>query len=562
MANKIYTMKHLKYFLGTIILVFTLTGCDYLDYNESSYYQKENIFSEIRRTEGFLTSIYSYLPKDFRSFSDGSIRSSASDDAEDANYSALTQKFNMGAWTAFAPLDDKWSTYYSAIRAANLFLKEATGKNFDELKYNDSYAQDMQKYNNFQYEARFLRAFFYFELAKRYGGVPIVLDVISIDEANKLTREPFENVVKYIVDECDAIAPNLPISYSGTRDKETGRATRGAAMALKARALLYAASPLHNSANDLAKWKLAAAASKAIIDSATRFSYLLETDYTKVVNNVTSKEVIFSTREDAQNYFEKYNFPVGYEGGNSGTCPTQNLVDAYEMKANGLGIFETGSGYDPLNPYTGRDPRLAMTVILNNSTWKSKPVEIWYGGKNAAPQLKATKTGYYLKKYTIESINLDPNGITSKIHDWVLFRYAEVLLNYAEAMNEAFGPDVADVFGMTARTAVNLVRNRTNVKMPLFPAGLSQDAFRLKLRNERRVELAFEDHRFWDIRRWKIGNTTTEIQGVDITKLENGSFSYNRKVIETRVFEDKMNLYPIPASEIFINKNLEQNSGW
>ncbi len=555
-------MKFSKFLWGFMIISAFLSGCSYLDYNESSFYKENDIFSEMNRNQGFLTNIYSYLPNDLSSFSDGSIRSSATDEAEDVHYGAVSQRFNIGAWSAVSPLDDQWSHYYAGIRAANMFLEKAAGKTFDDLKYNDSYKQNMIEYNYYSYEARFLRAFFYFELIKRYGDVPLVTKVLTPEESNKVTRTPFSEVVTFITSECDSAAAKLPVNFTNTLNKETGRVTRGTAMALKARVLLYAASPLHNPENTTDKWVAAAAASKALIDSAGRFGYILETNYNSAFNNVTSKEVIFSTRESAQNYFERYNFPVGYEGGNSGTCPTQNLVDAFEMKANGLGIDEPGSGYNPANPYAGRDPRLAFTILYNNASWKGLPVEVWTGGRNGAPQIEATKTGYYLKKYVIESINLDPNNLTSKIHNWVLFRYAEVLLNYAEAMNEAFGPDNASTFGMTARAAVNLVRNRNNVKMPLFPAGMTKDAFRTKLRNERRVELAFEDHRFWDVRRWNTGNTTTDIYGMNVEKNEDGTFTYSKKIVETRVFDEKMNLYPVPQSEIYINPALSQNPGW
>ena len=160
----------------------------------------------------------------------------------------------------------------------------------------------------------------------------------------------------------------------------------------------------------------------------------------------------------------------------------------------------------------------------------------------------------------IESVSLDPNSTSTKQHTWVLFRYGEVLMNYAESMNEAYGPEDASTLGMTALQAVNLIRTRA--KMPAFPVGLTKDQFRVKFQNERRVEMAFEGQRFWDIRRWKIGSTTKNIYGMDITKNTDGTFNYTKKLVETRVYEDKMNLYPIPLSELYKNSNLKQNTGW
>jgi starch-binding outer membrane protein, SusD/RagB family len=362
----------------------------------------------------------------------------------------------------------------------------------------------------------------------------------------------------FIVDECDEIAEFLPVDYATFSSvQETGRATRGAAMALKSRVLLYAASPLHNPSEDAAAWEAAAAAAKALIDSAW---YSLEPGYGNIVNNITSQELILGRREGESNGFERRNFPVGFEGGNTGTCPTQNLVDAYEMKGTGLPISDSASGFNPIFPYNGRDDRLGQTVILNNSIWKGKVMENYFGGANGAPRANATKTGYYLKKYVIEAIDLEPTNTTQRQHTWVLFRYGEILLNYAEAMNEVYGPADAAGKGMTALEAVNMVRQRAG--MPDFPADLSQDDFRRKLRNERRVELAFEDHRFWDVRRWEIGAETTDIYAINIVRNPYGGFSYEKYLLETRVYEDRMNLYPISQAERYKNTNLEQNTGW
>jgi starch-binding outer membrane protein, SusD/RagB family len=557
-------MKSIKLFFIFLILGSFIWSCNFLDYTESDQYDKKDIFFEYARVKTILTNVYSFLPTDFNSV-DGAVRSSASDDAEHVWDVSNIQKFNDGSWNSLVILDDQWANMYSGIRSANVFLKESEGQTFPELQYNLDYKQTMEQFALYPYEARFLRAFFYFELIKRYRNVPLITSVLTQEEANKVSPSPFEDIVKFIVSECDAAAAKLPTTFAGfSSTSETGRATKGAALALKARTLLYAASPLHNTANDLTKWMNAANASKAIIDQLAS-TYTPLPAYTAIVNSLTSKELIFERREGTANAFEAANTAIGFTGGNTGTCPTQNLVDAYEMKANGLGINETGSGYVSATPYTGRDPRLAFTILFNGSIWKTPlVVETWYGGLNAPPKANATKTGYYLKKYLVESISLNPVNPTLGQHYWVIFRYAEVLLNYAEAMNEAYGPDVAGPapLTLTAREAVNIVRARTGVAMPNFPVGMTQSAFRVKLRNERRVELAFEDHRFWDIRRWKIGNTTKDIYGVEITKDPAGVLNYTKKLVESRAWDDKMYLYPIPQAERFINDKLGQNPGW
>ncbi|MDT8432716.1 MAG: RagB/SusD family nutrient uptake outer membrane protein [Bacteroidales bacterium] len=548
-------ISYSKYILVALALV--LGSCEFLDYDEVSYNRKDDVFSDFGRSKSFLTGIYSRLPTDFNSI-DGAMRSSATDEAEHVWDLSNVQRFNNGSWSAINPLDDVWADMYAGIRAVNLFLEETEGQEFIEEQYNEDYSEMMEQFRMYPYEARFLRAFFYFELIKRYKDVPLITGVLTPEAAQQVVQSSFNDVVAFIVSECDSAAAVLPADYGTfSSAQETGRATKGAALALKSRVLLYAASPLHNTSNELSRWEAAAVAAKEIIDSAW---YDLEASYSNVVNNHTSTELILGRREGETNGFERRNFPVGFEGGNTGTCPTQNLVNAYEMVETGLPIGDPSSGFDTIFPYSGRDPRLEQTVLLNNSIWKGKVVESFVGGANGPPRANATKTGYYLKKYVIESVSLEPTNTTRRQHTWVLFRYAEVLLNYAEAMNEAYGPEDAAGLGMTALQAVNQVRIRAG--MPEFPVGMSQSAFAEKLRNERRVELAFEDHRFWDVRRWMIGDATTEIHGVRITQNPYGGFAYQQFRLEERVFEDRMNLYPIPQSEIYKNPALEQNTGW
>ena len=558
--------KQHRYILGMLLLSMTFTACNFLDYNEATEYTEDYQFSVFIRTKAFLNNIYSHLPGGFNDV-DGAMREAATDNAEHVWDLSGIQRFNDGSWSAIATIDDQWRNMYLGIRKVNLFLKNVEGQTFPETQYNQDYIAEMEQFAMYPYEARFLRAFFYFELIKRYGDVPLVTTVLTAEEANEVEPVAFDSIVRFIVEECDSTAQKLPTSFADfSTTKETGRATKKAAMALKARTLLYAASPLHNPENDIEKWIEAAKASKAIYDQF-RSELTPLPAYTDIVNSLSSKELIFERREAIGNSFEYANTAIGFDGGSTGICPSQNLVDAYEMKSNGLGINEPGSGYDPANPYLGRDPRLSATILHHGTLWKTQVVEVWNGGKNAPPKANATKTGYYLKKYMLESISLDPVSPTRGQHYWVLFRYAEVLLNYAEAMNEIYGPNVggAAPLDMPARAAVNTVRSRTGVAMPAIPTSLTQDQFREKLRNERRVELAFEDHRFWDIRRWKIGDKTTEIRGMEVTRIvlnDQVTYTYTPKVVEQRVWDDKMNLYPIPQTEYYINPKLGQNKGW
>lgn len=583
--NEFMRFKSIKLFVITVVMIPLLWSCEFLDYNELDQYEKKDIFFEFSRVKTVLTNVYSYLPTGFNGLSDadgsrtgidGAMRASASDEAEDVWDVSDIQKFNDGSWNSTVTLDDNWVNMYLGIRSANVFLKEVEGLTFPEIQYNSDYPLLKVQFAVYPYEARFLRAFYYFELIKRYGSVPLITTVLTQDEANKVSKSSFNDIVTFIVAECDAAIPNLPITYATPtfNSGETGRATRATAMALKARVLLYAASPLNNPSNDQTKWIAAAKASKDIIDQFAA-TYTPLPVYTVLLNNITStnKELIFERREAASRTFELANTAIGFIGGSTGTCPSQNLVDAYEVKVNATTSvpFDWANAVHKANPYNpagtlGRDPRLAMTVLYNGSVWKTPlVVETWFGGLNAPPKQNATKTGYYLKKGMIEGTSLNPTNPGTGNHYWVIFRYGEVLLNYAEAMNEAYGPEVlgaAPLNNLTALAAVNIIRARTGVAMPGFPTGMSQSAFRDRLKNERFVELAFEDHRFWDIRRWKMGSTTKDIYGVDVTKAGT-VYTYTKKLVESRFWDDRMYFYPIPQTELFINSNLlPQNAGW
>ncbi len=547
------TMKNIIIFI-LVTIMLSLVSCDYLDYTEEDFYGEEEFFTSFDRTKLFLNGIYGQLPSGFNEIN-GSMRASASDDAVEANSLSSIYIMNDDRWSPVNTVDDVWGDMYGGIRSVNIFLKNLDISVLEVQRYNEDYPELVQQYELFDEQARFLRAYFYFELARRYGGVPLLNGaVLDLEDVNEVTKNTFDQVIDFIVEECDAIFSDLPTEYTDIGGPNEGRVTKGAALALKARALLYAASPLHGSAQE--KWEAAAAAAFTVIDSGW---YSLESNYSDIVNNPTSTELIFGRRFTSTNDFEAANFPVGYEGAQPGTCPTQNLVNTYEMD-NGMDIDEAGSGYDPQNPYENRDPRLSQTIIVNNSMWKDRNVEIWQGGRDGPPLNFSTRTGYYLKKYVVELVSLDPDFTTTANHVWVFFRYGEILLNFAEAMNEAYGPaSDPEGYGMTALDALNMVRNRTGI--PDYAGAMTVDDVREQIRDERRVELAFENHRFWDLRRWQIGEQTNEIMGMKITQVDN-TFSYTEVVVETRPWSDKRYFYPIAQSELYKNPNLTQNTGW
>jgi SusD family. len=544
---------------------------DEMNHKEYTVYGKKYVENNFDYTAALVTNIYTYLDNDFGSLS-GAMLASATDEAEYTYNNNTVCDFYNGTWSPLQPIASAWSNSYAAIQQANLFLQEFQGLTFPEFEANDDYKSRLEQYQAFPYEVRALRAYFYFNLVRQYGGVPLFGNLITPEEVNDLTRASAKDVFQFIINECDDILPKVPMRWSeissGIDDtKNAGRINKLFVLALKARTTLYAASPLFNTNNDPSLWQKAVVANQALLDAAVAEGKKLG-NYADIwaESNYKGGEIIFALRQETSNTYEKYNFPMGLEGGNGGNCPTQNLVDAYEM-LNGKAIDEIGSGYDPQNPYKDRDPRFALTVAVNGELkwpdYNTSELQTYYGGLNGEPLLGATPTGYYLKKLLNRAVTLQSGKTNTKLHSWVTFRLGEFYLNYAEAAFRSTGSaDVVPTGGtLTAREAVNMIRQRTGVKMPELPTGLSADAFLAKYENERFIELAFEGHRFWDLRRWKKGSELQSITEMKITKNADGTFTYTRHNV-SRKWDDKMYLFPIPQSERLKNPNLEQNPGW
>ena len=559
----------MKKFIYIIMAAFiVLPGCNMLDFDETSgVYDRDDMYETYSYAQRMLTNIYSYMPQDLGAISDA-MRDCGSDDAEFGDPDGRVQNFNNGNWSAISVVDDKWSLY-NGIRCVSEFLESIEKVDFSKYYYDSKYERQMEHVKIFPYQARTLRAFYLFELARRYGDIPVPITMLTIEEANSIEKTPFNEVIDYIVAECDTCAKYLPETYIGMLDDEYGRATKGFAMAVKTKALLYAASKLHNPSMDAAKWKAAAKAAQDVMDLGL---YVLDSG--EKVNTTGSPENILIRMNSESSSFEEYNFPVRFTEGQrtymSGTYPTQNLVDAFQT-INGYDVTLTSNGwecadpaFDPERPYDNRDPRFARTILANGMDFKGTKIETFVGGADysATRSDLGTVTGYYLKKYVNEAASFTPEAEASYKHHWVIYRYAETLLTYAEAANEYFKDPTAkdSELRMSALEAINMVR--ANAYMPALQA-MSYDQFVEAVRREWRVEFAFEDHRFWDVRRWGIGATTqTQVDGVNITQTGSG-LEYSRKMVEKRTWADRMNLYPIPQSELFCNPNLApQNTGW
>ena len=540
--------------------LLTTTSCDFMDCDESDNYTLQEIQGSYNRVKQFVTSIYGYQPSDFCNMH-GAMVDAATDDAIHVYESSAIQRIVNGTWSANYTVDDKFAYYYNAIHDANYYLTTLSGLTFDTWENGDDYQDWMQNYDNYQYQVRFLRAYFYFELVRRYQNVPLITKPLSQTETNQIEPSSAQEVLKFIINECTEIAPKLPIKSTSIAQAENGRATRAMAMALKSRAALYAASPLYSTNGDNAKWTEAAKASHDIIASAGELGLGLDT-YANLFKskNYNSKEVILCRPTGTSKTFEQANYPMGVTGGNTTTCSTENLASAFEMKDGRA--FDWNDPTMKANPYKDRDPRFYLTIVHNGMLWPAKKaVDISEGGANGLPLTNATTTGYYLRKYVDNSISFEAGSTTAATHhNWILFRYAEVLLNYAEAMIHVNGNcDYKDAtYTMSAREALNAVRKRAGIPEV---AACSQDDFLTRVKHERRVEMAFEGQRFWDLRRWKNLDETKNIYAVRITH-HDGVLSYEKTLLSERSVSNKLYFYPIANVELFKNKKLVQNSGW
>ena len=527
----------------------------------------------------FLSEVYNdALISGHSRLSGGDYLDAATDDAVSSS-STLSgvQKITDGAYTSTDLIaDDNWSKSYQTIRSATVFIV-----NIDRVPLIEKLPDGRPAKTAYKAEARFLRAWTYFELVRRYGGVPLLSDkVYELTDDMELPRNTFKECVDYIVSELDKAIDSLR-SQKIVNSTSYGRITKEAAMAVKAKVLLYAASPLFNGGNidpsnpltgytsyDKNRWKLAAAAAQKIIDL---HYYSLMTDFQKVftTQNIPvgpNTENIFWRQNGYNQNLEKNNGPIGYTsaGGNGRTSPSQNLVDAFPMKT-GLSTMDGSSGYDLSDPYKDRDPRLKWTIFFNDQQWLNRHVELFEGGLDRpGGSVQQTKTGYYMRKFMGDFENASGGLYANTLHDWIFIRYAGILLDYAEAANEFEGPTAA-VFQVLYD-----LRRRAGIEAGsdgyygLDPT-MDQIKMRAAIQNERRIEMAFEEQRYWDIRRWKIAEKIygQPVRGMDIQRTGNGQVFYNPVDIYHPAFKaPRMYLYPIPYTEVLKDERLVQNPGW
>jgi hypothetical protein len=410
-----------------------------------------------------------------------------------------------------AVINNSWGSCYAGIGRANTLLAKIDGIPATSL------SEALKK--RYIAESKFLRAFFYTQLWALYGGVPLITDAPDLAKQASLPRNSADEVLAQIIKDLDEAAVDLPTSYPVV---DKGRATKGAAYAMKARALLWAG-----------KWVEAADAAKSVIDMKA-YTLFPDSRGTFLFENEGNSEVIF----DIQYKFPEFahSMDISLDAFNT-VAPLADLVNDFYM-ANGKAITDPTSGFDPQNPYLNRDPRFYATINYPGAKYKGVVVTA----------TTYPRTGYGQKKYTIYKDNEVPastkNDNQSDLN-YILLRYADVLLMYAEAKNEAVGPD------QSVYDAINLIRKRAN--MPSVTAGLLKDQMRQEIRHERRIELAGEGAYYFDIRRWR---TAEVVMNADI-------YNYLGVKFGTRKFnKDRDYLWPIPTIALQTNSALVQNPGY
>lgn len=523
-------MKKINIILVFASLCLAITGCDkgLLDTAPNNKYVESNFWKSEAAVDAALSGCYAVLTYSGLYGGEATPLWEETATPNAYNYSDA-MGFNLIAEGKQMPSSDgiiqtRYKQCNSGIGRCNTFLAHIGDVTMDA---------DLQ--SRLRGEAHFLRGLYYFLLENYYGGVPLILDPPNRDTQADLPRTPREEVVKQVLADLDSAALLLPLKYGKS---DIGRATKGAALSLKARVLLFEASPLFNTDNAKDKWVKAAAASKEVMTMAASAGYGLFDNYRGLFlpANENNKEVIF----DVQFIYPDLGTSFDLIGKQYNTnAPLLSLAEAYDMK-NGLPITDPNSGYNAAKPYENRDPRLYGTIVYPGDTFM---------GILVTPSRFAI-TGYGMKKYTIYDKEKPPAALNDlkggqSETNYIVLRYADILLMYAEAQNEATGPD------QSIYDAINLVRERAGI--PDITGTYSQSELRELIHHERRIEFAGEGMYYNDIRRWKTADKA----------LNEKIYTYNHEAIETRSFNPARDYWwPIPQTERDLNPALEQAAGY
>ena len=591
-------------------IIFLMTSCkkNFLETKPLSEISQPDVWSDPTLTETFVNGIYNRLEEPLIKYS----RSIFVDESQrrsqkavlDFNNCLLTPDQIPGWTSGNSDPYMLWKPLYSSIRSCNLFFA-----NVNSVPDANTLIDGKTLKDRLKGEVHFLRAWFYFNLTNMYGGVPIIKNVYQLTDSFTVARNSYADCIKFIVSECDSAASLLPFIESGDNK---GRATEGAALALKSRVLLFAASDLHNTSvfpsyshpellgytdnNRQARWQAAKDAAKAVIDLGL---YSLYKANPATGDSVSLNFVkMFLSQDNEEDIFARYYIPVttvynqqmwllngpnGYHAQGNNT-PIGNMVDSYEMRDGSK--FDWNNPLEAAAPYMNRDPRFYSDILYEGAKWAPRPSDVsgidpngiiqvgkwmtWNSSTNSEVDVwgldtpngpietnNSSATGYYCRKFLDPALT-GPYETNIQPYTYRYIRYAEVLMNYAEA---CIGLGQED----EARTYINMIRKRAG--MPDIT--VSGAALVAEYRNERRIEFYNEDKRFFDVRRWVIGSqaytTTTKVTVVYKLNPDHTTASVptiTPQLLEKRKWNDNAYFFPIDRNEMNKNSKLIQNPGY
>ncbi len=623
-------MNKIRYILGVFALASLLYACDdYLDPKVTTPYGDEFAYTLPGPVEGFLTNAYGAIPGQIDHYS-GDFLDAATGDAVTNQYGSSVYALGGGKMSSTSNPIGIWDAAYSSFQWIHLFQEKSADTATVKWWMSDD-VKDATERTRLLGESYFLRAYWGMELLRVYGGVtesgevlgyPIVTSFVSEDQKDevlKLPRNTYEECVLQILEDCDSAISILPMAYSGDDvilgKAHIGRATAAAAYVLKSRVATFAASPAFNLTNDLSKWERAAVLSQEAIDEVgLSYTALTYNAVTTPDLSATPADYLFR-RYHNNNSLESRNLPPAFWG-DGRTNPSQNLVDAFPM-ANGYPISDAASGYDPQDPFSGRDPRLRNTVIYNGTNVETggrgletaetiaeyivlaadttevddgtgnmveviniiSDTVIYRKGLDAqGSDYRGTRTGYYLRKWISDKAEMLTN-VNQKLnaeHIFPIIRGAEAFYNLAEASNEVVGP--MGIVPGCSKSAYDILKETRSKSIGLGSSDPYLDSqssstsdMRTLIQNESRLEFAFENHRYFDLRRWMLPLAET-VRGMSVTQDEAGVSTYEGTdptdagsfvEVEERSFDsDRYYYHPLPYDEMAKNPNLENNKGW
>ncbi len=585
--------------MSGVIAVCIASCADFLDPYPNGDRSEDDIWEYQDMVQGLIGQAYDYLSRGYDN-NEGAYFDCISDDAVRTSTTDPLRQLAVGALTTGQdPFRTYWDRNYKAIRLLNMFLEDRKGYNTRFLI--DPHLDTLVR-NRLLGEAFGLRAWFEWDLLQKFGGkgidgqllgFPIVAAPLDITKEIDLPRNTYEECVQQIAADCDSAYRYLPIAHRdflvpdvGDRAYAGGRyfgRMDGITMrAIKAMVYLTWASPRFNPGNDMSRWDNAAKFAKEVMD----FKLTVD-NVSKGFNTVDGVNwvnpnfpgIVWSSRyNNANDAMERMFYPGGFQG-NGTMGPTQELVDAFPMK-NGYPITDSRSGYDPANPYKDRDPRFYSAIWYNTAQAKKNNTgavmytfENWEGGKDAAgASSQNSRTNYHIKKMVFMGLNWSDGSINRQPHSKFFFRWAHMVLAFAEAANHVVGPTDAGTYGLSAKDAMKYLRARktydgaagyaTDPYLDEVAAG-GEAVFDEFVKNERRIETCFEGLRFYDMQRW---STTLEemskpVHGARITQNPDGTFTYDlTNEVEKRQFSSPY--LPVPYDEILRMDKLVQNEGW